>query len=730
MNRFYIIDNPEIEIKLENVMSAMDCRQDSDIYETMTEEFYDVYDEVMKLLAPVGILGFGTVTKESATEKYPEGTRVIYAVTSVGEAIHKRSTQAFNDGDYVRGMLYDVMADSALFSMEKSLREKLKAVCEENKIGISARLEAPHDIPITAQKDAWEQLCLKERLGIDISSGYMLDPVKSSCQVFVASDDENEFRPHHNCRKCPNVNCKFRNVQTIEIEVQKGTETKVFQLEENESLMNGLIRNGYYISAVCGGKGRCGKCKIRVVKGDAPISGEDIKFFSQKELDEGWRLSCLLYPEDNLTISFELDDESDFEIVSYYDATDSKADEGNKAFGKYDIAIDIGTTTIVFQLVDKSSGEICHTTATINRQRRYGADVISRIMASVGGKGEELKESIREDLKNGILSLCSEYGIAAEQIVRIAVSANTTMVHLLMGYDCTTLGQYPFTPVNIDFIKTDVKELTGLDIKAEATVLAGISTYVGGDIVSGLYACGFDKTDDICLLIDLGTNGEMAIGNRQRILTTSTAAGPAFEGGNISCGTGSVDGAVCSVKLNKGAAVVKTIRYKAPVGICGTGVVELVAEMLREEIVDETGLLDEDYFDDGFPVAEKADGEKIVFTQKDIRELQLAKAAIRAGAETLISRYGVKKEQISKVYIAGGFGYRLDIEKAAEIGMLPPELTDRTEAVGNTSLSGCVKFLKDNQAEDTIRGLLDASEEISLSMDKDFNDLYMESMMF
>jgi len=728
MKHLYILDNLKVQINIKDVLRAMDCGEDSPVYNEMAEEFYAVCDEAQSLMQPIGVLGFGEITDLTATEKYPSGSKVIYTVLSVGDEIKKRSTKAFDDGDYVKGLMYDVMADCALFSLEGSMLEKLEEVCIEHKTGVIARLEAPHDIPMEAQKEAWKQLDLKNQVGIDITSGYMFDPVKTSCQVFVLTDDTEKFKVSHDCRNCSNVNCKFRNIPATEICVQKDDKTEKFFLNENESLMDGLIREGFYVSAICSGKGRCGKCKVRVLESDVAISAEDEKIFTKQEIDDGWRLSCMLYPKSDMTISFELSDETDFEVVSdYVDVPKNASDGGND---EYEIAIDIGTTTIALQLLDKSNGEICHTVTKINRQRQYGADVISRIQASVDGKDNELKKIIREDLKNGILLLCDEYKIGVEQVNRIAIAANTTMTHLLMGYECKSLGQYPFTPVNIDFIKGSVEEIIGISCNAEVVILPGISTYVGGDIVSGLYACNFDKSDDVCLLVDLGTNGEMALGNKDKILVASTAAGPAFEGGNIKWGTGSIEGAICSVKIENSKAEVQTIKDKMPVGICGTGVVEITAEMLKEELIDETGLLDEDYFDDGFPIAKTANGKDIVFMQKDVREIQLAKAAIRAGVQTLLDRYGISEEDVSKVYIAGGFGYRLDTDKAIAIGMLPEEFADCNKAVGNSSLAGCVKFLRETQGTQRMTDLVGVSEEIALSTDKKFNEVYMEAMMF
>lgn len=408
-----------------------------------------------------------------------------------------------------------------------------------------------------------------------------------------------------------------------------------------------------------------------------------------------------------------------------------EAARGNEEESGYDIAVDIGTTTIAMELLGKESGKILHTVTCINSQRAYGADVISRIQASSDGRKEALQACIRKDIRNGIHRLTEEAGVDLKKVERISIAENTTMGHLLMGYDCHSLGVYPFTPVNIDLIKGSFEEIFGSgECAAQVEILPGISTYVGGDIVSGLYACGFDQSEEISLLVDLGTNGEMALGNKDRILVTSTAAGPAFEGGNITWGTGSVEGAICSVTIRDRKAEIRTIQDKPAVGICGTGVVETAMELVKEGLVDETGLMDEEYFDDGFPLAQTEDGRTIVFTAKDVREIQLAKAAVRAGVEILLLRYGIEKEQVSRVYLAGGFGYKLDKDKAIAIGMLPGEFRDRIEAVGNSSLSGAVKYLKDAERKNTLSRLAAVSSEVNLSKDKDFNEFYMDNMMF
>ncbi|MGN0315367.1 MAG: ASKHA domain-containing protein [Fusicatenibacter sp.] len=728
MEQFYELHGLKVSSDKKKVLDAIDCYPDNPVYDEIAEEYDEIFEEMLSVAEPVGILGFGKLPKEIETEEYREGTPVIYAVTSIGGGISQRSTQAFGEGDYVKGMLCDAIADDALFSMEDQLVEQLKLRCAEHHTGILRRLEAPHDLPMEAQRVAWKYLELQRRFGIGISEGYMLDPVKTSCQVFVLTDDEEKFRAEHDCRRCKNVNCRFRNIPEAEITVKEGAETRRIRMNPGESLMEGLIREGYYISAICGGKGRCGKCRVQVLGGGAPITAEDRKAFSENELAEGWRLSCMLYPKEDLEISFALDDESQFEILSDETPEEQANGSGESA---YEIAVDIGTTTIAMELIGKDSGKNLHTVTLINSQRLYGADVISRIQASNDGKKEELQKHIRADLLCGIRKLTDEAQVPLSKVKRIAIAGNTTMGHLLMGYPCDTLGVYPFTPVNIDLIHGTFEQILGSDeCAAEVILLPGISTYVGGDIVSGLYAYGFDSEEEVCLLVDLGTNGEMAIGKKDKILVASTAAGPAFEGGNITWGTGSIAGAICSVEIHEEKPTIKTIRNQPPVGICGTGAIETLSELVREELVDSMGLLDEKYFSEGFLLGQTQAGEKIVFTQQDIRELQLAKAAVRAGVETLLVRYGITADQVSKVYLAGGFGYKLDRAKAARIGMVPEEFLDRIHAVGNSSLAGAVKFLGQENGEEVLQKIVEKSTEIGLSTDKNFNEFYMDAMLF
>lgn len=400
-----------------------------------------------------------------------------------------------------------------------------------------------------------------------------------------------------------------------------------------------------------------------------------------------------------------------FDTLSKYDY------KPKKTMDEAVICVDIGTTTLAFELIKNGRGEASYT--ELNAQRRFGADVLSRIEAANRGRGAELKQIICSQLLNGIKKLSE----SAEKIDKIIIAANTTMVYLLIGYSCKELGEYPFKAIHTATAETTFKELVKNSVTdAETVILGGLSAFVGGDITSGMYMCDFDLSDKLNLFIDLGTNGEMAAGNRDRIIVTSTAAGPAFEGGRITCGTGSVDGAVCGVNLKSGE--LKTINDKPPLGICGTGVIEIVSELLDAGIIDKTGLLAVEYFEKGYPLT-----DNIRFTQSDVREIQTAKSAIRSGIDTLLRRLDVTETDIDTLYLAGGFGYGLDIKKACNIGLIPPGLADKVKILGNSALGGAVKYAAENGKE-RIEHMKKISSEISLGNDDAFNETYIKNMNF
>lgn len=711
--------NLKVQINTEHVLRQLECRVDSELYEEIVEEYKAIEAEVYALCDPVLLAEYGTY----------EDKPVLMVLYSIGKGVSEFATKWFKEGDYLKGMLANAMADSALFSMENEIAPYLKEFCAEIKMGISRRLEAPQDMPMSVQRVIFEKTKAQERCGMHISSGDMFEPVKSNAVLYALTPDPNQFLYQHNCRNCERYDCQHRNVPDIPVKVIDGEKEYALMVKERESILEALMEAEPSYSAVCGGIGKCGKCRIKVQNGQLPVTAFDSQCFDEKELNEGMRLACKAYPTESTQVKACFKRDEHFVIVSEHEQ--SQGHVGSKQNGSYGVAIDIGTTTIAIQLVDLNKTVVVNTYTAINHQRRYGVDVISRINASSNGKKEELQTCIQNDLKQGIKSVICETKVSPACVTEVVIAGNTTMTHLLMGYDCKGLGEYPFTPVNMQLIEDTYENvLKDNFIHSRIRILPGISAFVGGDVVSGLYAEDIDRKEKYSLLIDLGTNGEMALGNQNKILVTSTAAGPAFEGGNIECGVGSIEGAIVGVEMKEGKAQVDTIGDKAPVGICGTGVIEAVAELCREKLLDETGCFSEDYFETGYLLARTEDGADIFLTQQDIREIQLAKAALRAGMETLFLRYGIRKEEVAHVYLAGGFGFQLSCQKAIKIGMLPKEFEDRIKIIGNSSLSGAVKCLLNLESWKRVVKIGQNSQEINLSTDKDFNRLYMEYMYF
>ncbi|MCH5212945.1 MAG: DUF4445 domain-containing protein [Oscillospiraceae bacterium] len=565
----------------ETVLSAMGCVSGGPLYDSILAEFDTLYERVKAAL---------DVRCTIAAEESR-----IYVLITAGAQISELSDELFSVGEGLAGLIVNNCADDVLLEADKLCSERIKYYCAGKDLGISKRLDAPLDIPVSEQAVIVNNAPVE---GVTITDAFMLNPVKSMGYELELTDDRSVFNAQHDCSKCPNTSCSRRSVSGAQ-----------------------------------------------------------------------------------------------FDIISDFDYNVSSANG---------VAIDIGTTTIA--VMRFKNGKAAARKTELNAQRRFGADVLSRIDAANRGRGAELRSVVEYQIRKMINNV-GGVGLPA------VIAANTAMTSLYMGWDCTGLGKYPFKAHCLDTVQKD-----------NITVTGGISAFVGGDITSGLYMCGFDESDEINLFVDLGTNGEMAIGNRHQILCTSTAAGPAFEGGRISCGTGAVEGAICSVDLKNNRF--ETIGNKLPCGICGSGITELVSELLDNGYCDSTGRFKERY-SGGITLA-----EGVVFTQQDMREFQTAKAAVRAGIELLITEYGAEEQDIKHVYIAGGFGKRLNIEKACRIGLLPQRLRGRYRAVGNSSLGGAAKLLENIGGFCAIDRLKAASKDFSLAENPGFSDEFMKYMNF
>ena len=467
-----------------------------------------------------------------------------------------------------------------------------------------------------------------------------------------------------------------------------------------KSLREILQQQNRYISAPCNGNGTCGKCIVRYKSGATEPTKQDREFLSEKQLEQGYRLACQSYPTGEYKVEI-LELEETIEVLSQWENQRTEEILKNTAEGTaektenaiYGICIDIGTTTLAALLVN-----------------------------------------LKTDLQKLVGELAEKEGIHVAQIQRIVIAGNTTMCHLLRGFSCETLGVAPFLPVDLSWMEGSAADFLGMkELDTKVVILPGISAFVGADIMAGIAKMNMHRSEGYHLLLDIGTNGEMVLGNCRHMYVTSTSAGPAFEGGNISCGMASIPGVISHVFMEEtGKAGFQVIgetdgenKKQQAIGICGTGMIDLVYELREHQMIDEHGTYSDLYFDTGYELA-----EKVKFTQNDIRELQMAKAAIRAGVDILVKKAGIAFDEVDNCYLAGGFGTKIDIKKAAGIGLIPKELEMKTIPAGNTVLAGTKEVLLSRISKEELEKIQTMADVINLAEENDFEELYLSYMDF
>jgi len=383
------------------------------------------------------------------------------------------------------------------------------------------------------------------------------------------------------------------------------------------------------------------------------------------------------------------------------------------------VALDIGTTTVSARLVDLDCAQVLDTVSEINDQRFFGADVISRINAAKNGRTEELFKRINRQTERILKTFEERRNI--QNIAKLAVSGNTVMLHLFLNVDPSGMGELPFTPV---FLEEKMVKGASLSLSAEdIIVLPSAAAFIGGDIIAGLAALDITNIPGPSLFIDIGTNGEMALVNGASVLCCSTAAGPAFEGAEISCGMGGVTGAISAVEISKGSIALTTIGNAEPLGVCGSGLVDAVAAMLKLNIIDETGFM---------PGAEKGFclTPGISILPRDVRQFQLAKSAILSGIKILCKNGGLNVKDIRNVFIAGGFGFFINRHNAVAAGLFPAEFLNLMSVCGNTSLRGALECLTTENFLEKCKRIADQCSVIDLASDPLFTEEFAGNMLF
>ena len=563
----------------------------------------------------------------------------------------------------------------------------------------------------------------------------------------------------------------------IEIEVNAGM-----------SVLEAEIRAGLRPDAPCGGLGKCGKClvkingevvkacQIRIGEGETCVVETLDRAGNEKILTDGFNREVVFEPglrmaqvelekaktgekrsdwqrlldtlaetdgevepgqmEVDLKLAGELygmrrDSDEWYVIYSRRRILEMRKEAGRRCLA----AFDIGTTTIAGYLLDGADGRTLAVESRMNPQAQYGADVIMRANYALEHGIEALSMCVRKAVNEMLGSLAEDAGIRREDVFQVCVVGNTCMHHLFLGISPASLVHAPYTPAVSERLVLNAGDY-GLDVqrKAELIMLPDIAGYVGADTCGCLLTLRQDLKDEISLMIDIGTNGEMVLGNKERLVTCSTAAGPAFEGAKIECGMRGAAGAVDHVKFEDGKWSYTTVGDKPAVGLCGSGLIDLVAGLLDAGMLDENGVLSSGQEKSGVFVLvpkEQAGTEKGVYiTQKDIGEVQLAKAAIAAGIQMLEKQLGIMEDQIDSVYIAGAFGNYMDPVSAGRIGLFPETLVRKVKPVGNAAGEGAKIALVNERKMLEMDELVRKIDFVELAASADFQDYFIDELGF
>lgn len=419
---------------------------------------------------------------------------------------------------------------------------------------------------------------------------------------------------------------------------------------------------------------------------------------------------------------------------------------GDKTSNNFGFAFDIGTTTVSGQLIDLKSKKILGTKAAYNRQATFGSDVITRIIYAQAQDGlEKLHNTVVDMLNEMIEGFIDELGIDLNDVTCLSIAGNTTMIHLLCRIDPTYIRQEPYVPT-ANFLPVLKASEVGININPHGVLfcLPGVSSYVGGDITAGVMACDIHHSKEINLLIDIGTNGEILLGNSEWMISCAASAGPAFEGSGMSSGIRAVRGAIQSVKLKDKALNFEylTIGEAKPRGICGSGYIDLVSELLKHGVLDKNGKLNRTVKNkrlregkSGYEFVMVFAGEgaiegDILLTDMDLDNLKRAKAAIYSGVSSLIRHLDMDLKDINKIFIAGGFGTSLNIENAVQVGLIPDLPLNKYIFVGNSSLAGARQSLLSCQAGRSAQEIAKNITYFELSADPRYMDEYMAALFF
>jgi uncharacterized 2Fe-2S/4Fe-4S cluster protein (DUF4445 family) len=510
-----------------------------------------------------------------------------------------------------------------------------------------------------------------------------------------------------------------------------GTETRTTNVPVGTLIGEAVQKTGLPLEQPCAGRGTCGKCKILVETGVSPPDPIEKKHLSAGELALDNRLACRARIESDARIvlaPIQIYSNKNFHANNHYKVTDSPLG----------LAIDLGSTTVAAFLTTLDGGQVCLGAASLNQQAVYGADVISRLNAGLSSmeNRERLQRLALASINQAVDALRLSSRVRS-RVKRVTIVCNSAMHHLLMRLPIEKLACMPFEPHSADSI-IDASSLMGgiFPEGVQVSLPPLIGGFVGSDALACLAYFGFDHPSGPMAAIDLGTNGEVLVTDGNQILTASTAAGPAFEGVNISCGSRAVDGAITNVRVDQGKLVLETLAGKSPIGLTGSGLLSLIYELRRADVIAENGRISagNNAFKNQIEI-DPQDGRRIIFlpdkqlslTQWDVRELQKAKGAIRAAIDILMKKLGLAPADMQRVILTGSFGGQVDIDSALDLGMLPPVRREVIEIVANGAGLGAAMFLSDTGFA-LGESLAARAEHVDLDQTTDFSQNYVDAM--
>ncbi len=543
------------------------------------------------------------------------------------------------------------------------------------------------------------------------------------------------------------------------VEVLLMPQGKTLKTARGARLTDALKDAGILLDYPCGGRGTCGQCRVIVT----PPTESGKGGLPEKETQNGVRLACLLLLEKDCTVLIpdervsrrvwtrdtrERDIDVDVERVLGMSGpgarlSPAKAPSRARPGGTFGFAVDLGTTTVDMALLNLETGERLARKTFLNAQVAFGADVISRAKEFHKDSGP-VRKAAQDSIREGARALMNEADVKPSLVRKTVVVGNPIMIHILAGLDPWQLTQYPFVPVTSASMHVHPRDFS-FDFQEEGEVhtLPLISAYVGADTVGMIVSLELEKEDGASLAADIGTNGELVLARQGSLTATSTAAGPAFEGAEISCGMRAAEGAVYGVSIPEdGAVVALVIGGKSPKGLCGTGLVTAVSEMLARGIVDASGRLASpgaslpgglreriimERGERAFLISEEGN---VLISQTDVRKLQLAKAAVRTGMETLLEVSGVSAEDLDAVFLAGNFGAGLDTAAAMRIGLVPRFNPAKVRSVGNAALRGAVLALLSRESAEKAESAARNAEFVELGGRPEFQARFVDAMAF